>query len=184
MNTASYLVKIIILSFFFIFKLNGQDTLIICKNFVLLGSDTLNQFDNEGKRQGEWIEYKKLKLILRSVENIEKIDSNEYILHEPDWIEDTIVYPENYLITFRGKYIDNLKEGNWIAYHKNGKIWKNVNFKGGKVIGDFSIYYDNGKPKIMGYEISDTSYRVEKYLEDGTIKDEKEYSKDEITDFF
>ncbi len=182
-----YRLLLIKLIFFSTSIVNGQvqnDTLTICRNYILLGKDTLNRLCGEGVKHGEWIEFEKLKVILIPKDSIEKIDSLNSIIRETKYIEDTIIFPENYRITFKGMYKKDLKEGEWKAYYSNGILWKKVNFKKSNVIGEFAIYHINGNLKIKGLERDYKTYNVSFYNENGDLKNEKIISKNEIKDLF
>ena len=47
-----------------------------------------------------------------------------------------------------GNYKDGLKQGKWISYFEDGKIWYEGNYKNGKEHGEF-IYFGNGNYNIL-----------------------------------
>lgn len=87
-------------------------------------SDTLNQKDSLGKKQGYWIIYGK---------------------DEPQK-----GYPDEGKI-WEGTYIDDRKNGQWILYHKDGMTPKTKGyFVNNRPRGPFEKYYPNGNLKEKG----------------------------------
>ena len=41
----------------------------------------------------------------------------------------------------KGKYVDNIKEGDWIFFHSDGSVWYEEEFKNGETGNKTIIYY-------------------------------------------
>lgn len=50
----------------------------------------------------------------------------------------------------KGEFKTGLKTGLWISYSSNGDIIKTINYSDGRLNGDFSYFYNNGKKKLNG----------------------------------
>jgi antitoxin component YwqK of YwqJK toxin-antitoxin module len=88
------------------------------QTFELVGKDTINRTDAEGKKQGKWIVFGKSKLGM---------------CYQPDQkVEE-------------GKYQDNRKTGNWMEYHCNGNLKSKIMFVNGRADGYCQIFHENGK---------------------------------------
>jgi len=86
-------------------------------------SDTLNQIDSAGLKQGYWILYGKDKRL-------------------PDYSPDQMVEA--------GRYVDNRKTGKWIKYFPSGKVKNEITYLNSRPHGPAKIYYPNGKVKEEG----------------------------------
>lgn len=112
------------------------------QTYEIVGKDTLNKIDVEGKKQGKWVLFGK---------------------HKPG----TCYQPEQK--AEEGKYADNRKAGIWveffcngnmrnkltftngrpdgyaIMFHENGKISEEGNWKNNRWVGNYKLYYENGQ---------------------------------------
>lgn len=86
-------------------------------------ADTLNQFDEQGRKQGWW-------RVTGPVQ--EKPDYDVGLLYE------------------EGRYVDNKRIGAWTRYWPNGKPKTEITYVQGFPKGDYAIYYPDGKPEEMG----------------------------------
>jgi len=174
---------------------------IVCKvglaqSYEIYNNDTINFIDGEGKRQGWWIIFGRMK-------------------KDPAFKDDQKVE--------EGKYVDNKKIGIWKEYFPNGNkkseiTWENNRpngyaimyfengqkseegmWKGSRWVGDYKLYYEDGKTR-QDFKFGATGQRdgtqkyyhpngklaiegtwaagkedgwVKEYHEDGSIKSEK-----------
>ncbi len=114
----------------------------IAQSYELVGKDTINLTDDQGKRQGKWVIFNKM-------------------VHRPDYTDDQKVeegnykdskkmgtwkeyYPNNNLKN-KITYENNRPSGYAIMYHENGKIKEEGTWKNNRWQGDYKLYYDNGQ---------------------------------------
>jgi len=161
--------------------LSAQDTLIIKEGFVLLGKDTLNKTDDHNMKQERWIEFQRTSLLYDLVDNI---NTTNHIINESEYVLTNVLEPENYIITMSGKYKNNKKEGIWQSFYKGGGLWKKVKYKKGKIVGNFYFFYENGNPKIVGIEKSDSTFLVKTFDEKNYLLNERRYKIEEIQNLF
>jgi antitoxin component YwqK of YwqJK toxin-antitoxin module len=97
---------------------------------------------------------------------------------------------ESELILAEGSYINNLENGLWKYYHKNGLMYKEGHFKAGQKNGEWTEYYNTGKIKTNATYtiITDSDSKQAKgieaiiglkktYYQSGKIWKEEEYHK-------
>ena len=92
-------------------------------------------------------------------------------------IKETTYYP-NKQIQMEGEYKNKQRNGKWIYYHEDGKIWSEGFFKKGKSDGLRKTYFDNGRLRYEGNYKDDV--RVGKwrfYDEKGVLLKEVDYSR-------
>jgi len=111
-------------------------------SFELLGKDTINKVDAEGRRQGKWIVSNKIKNLPDYKED-QKVEEGIYSDNKKTgiWKE---YYPSGGLknkITFE----NNRPNGYAIMYHENGKISEEGLWKNNRWVGDYKLYYENGQ---------------------------------------
>ena len=111
------IVKLFILLLFIAFKCVAQ-------NNKTNTSDTINNTDLKGKKQGHWIILgkDKQKTCFKSYEKIEE-----------------------------GYYINNKKNGIWTEYYCNGFVKSVLTFFEGRPDGLQKTFYDNGQIKDVGF---------------------------------
>lgn len=90
----------------------------LAQSYELFNKDTINFTDVEGKRQGKWIIFNKIKKL-------------------PNYSPDAKVE--------EGKYTDSKKVGAWIEYYPNGKLKNKITFENGRPNGYAIMYHENGK---------------------------------------
>lgn len=44
-------------------------------------------------------------------------------------------------------FVDDVKEGSFVRYYKNGNQYDEENFKAGKKVGEWKVYTEDGKLK-------------------------------------
>ena len=120
--------------------------LILFGNFCFSQTDTLNQRDANGLKQGYWVFY-----------GIDK----------PDW---------NYSDSIKieaGRYLNDRKNGVWIKYHADGKTIKlKGEYKNNRPDGQYFKYFANGNIKEIGFFHNNSyNYNLRRFLVDGK-KDE------------
>lgn len=144
----------------------SQETLVLYDMYSLYGNDTINRIDSNNIKQGYWIEYK-LDNIVFDIDY--DVDSTcKGIVHKGlKFISSKVFYPKDYTITFAGKYIDDQKVGVWKSYYENGNLWKKALYQKGRLIGEFKVFYEDGKPKIIGKQLSDTLFEINRFNEQG-----------------
>ncbi|MEN9441651.1 MAG: hypothetical protein RLZ33_1728 [Bacteroidota bacterium] len=135
--------RITIILFLFLFgPVSG-----ICQN------DTINQKDENDRKQGHWIYYGK-----------DRPGSG---------------YPESAKIE-EGNYIDDRKEGLWVKYHMDGITVKlKGTYKNNRLYGATEFYYENGNIRRKGC-ISTSGSLIEiceeyTYYESGCLKEKRNY---------
>jgi antitoxin component YwqK of YwqJK toxin-antitoxin module len=91
---------------------------ILAQSFELLGKDTINRTDENGRKQGKWIVYGKNRPgeCYQADQKVEE-----------------------------GRYADNKKTGIWIDYHCNGNMKSRFTFVNGRPNGAMKIFHENGK---------------------------------------
>lgn len=116
---------------------------------TLSQSDTLNQRDMQGLKQGYWILYGR-------------------DLPEKGYCDSCKVE--------EGEYKDDRKKGLWLIYHKNGKHRAKASFVDGRPSGYYEKYYENGMLQESGY-FANGKFKggLFRYYENGCIKTEKYY---------
>ena len=94
-------------------------------------------------------------------------------------VGDWIFYDTNGSMSSKGFYNDKgEREDEWTWYHDNGTIREIATYKDGKLNGKNKLYYDNGKPYILGTSKNDEYEGEYKYyIQTGGLK-QKKYFKD------
>lgn len=117
--------------------------------------------------------------------------------NEPDTINGQIFYsgnyqkitnrvpPGKYYITGKGSYVNNIKQGDWIYFHKNGKLKKEILYENGIPIEGFIIFRPDETKMISITEINDGDHwQVTKYSETGEEIEKKRYTIDELKELY
>lgn len=68
-------------------------------------------------------------------------------------LEEKSFYPTGEL-KMVGKFQDEMRDGDWISYYKNGNVWAKAQYVNGKEQGLKTIYYENGNIYYVGTMIS------------------------------
>ncbi|MBK9191297.1 MAG: hypothetical protein IPM77_07165 [Crocinitomicaceae bacterium] len=112
-------------------------------------SDTLNQKDTQGLKQGYWI-----------------LDGKDF--PEKGFCDSCKVE--------EGPYKDDRKTGLWQIYHKNGILRVKASFVNGRPSGYYEKYYENGILQETGYfAYGKFKGSFHRYYENGCIQTEKYY---------
>lgn len=112
--------------------------------------DTLNQKDDQGRKQGYWCFYGKDK--------------------------PQLAYPKKAKVEC-GFYKDNKKNGTWVKYYENGKPQAELNFASNRPDGPYTLYHANGNVKEQGVWSKGRMTGVYKrFYESGQIKQEKQFN--------
>ena len=91
-------------------------------------------------------------------------------------IKQTAFYP-NKQAQMEGTYKNNRREGHWIYWWMNGKVWSEGTYVNGKADGIRTVYFENGKVRQQGMYKEDM--RVGKWRffdENGRLLQELDYS--------
>lgn len=97
---------------------------LLLTNFqVISQSDSINQIDDQNRKQGHWV-----------FSNSQK--------HLPGYTADQTVE--------EGDFVNNKKEGKWTFYFNNGKPKHILSYKGGTADGEAIFYYKNGNIRETG----------------------------------
>lgn len=88
------------------------------QEFVVLGNDTVNRTDANGRRQGKWIVFGSSR-------------------PGECWATDQKVE--------EGRYTDGKKTGIWFEYYCNGNVKARVTFSNGRPGGPVKLFHENGK---------------------------------------
>ncbi len=54
-------------------------------------------------------------------------------------------------LLLEGPIIDDVREGQWISYYPDGKVWSKTTFKDGINDGESISYYSNGRVRYSGF---------------------------------
>ncbi|MFY9309004.1 MAG: toxin-antitoxin system YwqK family antitoxin [Bacteroidia bacterium] len=114
----------------------------VAQTFELLGKDTINRTDVNGKRQGKWI-------VTNKIANKpcytpeQKVEEGAYVDGKKTgiWTE----YYCNNNMKSKITYENNRPSGYCIMYHENGKIKEEGTWKNNRWNGDYKLYYENGQ---------------------------------------
>ncbi len=91
-----------------------------------LPQDSTNVTDAEGRKQGRWVIYNKMKKPPL-----------------PEFTDDQKVE--------EGKFIDDKKTGKWITYYPNGNMKSVITYENNRPNGYATLYHENGKILEQGY---------------------------------
>jgi antitoxin component YwqK of YwqJK toxin-antitoxin module len=167
--------------------------------YELVGKDTLNKVDVDGKKQGKWVLFGKHKPGMCYQEE-QKAEEGKYLDNRKIgiWIEFycngnmknkltftngrpdgyAIVFHENGKISEEGNWKGNRWVGNYKLYYENGQVQHEFVFNpNGKREGAQKYYFDNGQIAIEGtFSNGKESGLIKEYYENGDIKAEKNYA--------
>lgn len=113
-------------------------------NALQAQKDSLNQVDEEQKKQGYWI-YTNADKHLPGYEPTQKVEEGKYVNNKKEgkWT----FYFNNGAIKHVLHYKNNTPEGEAIFYYKNGKIREQGVWKNNRWVGEYKMYYRNGNLK-------------------------------------
>jgi antitoxin component YwqK of YwqJK toxin-antitoxin module len=80
---------------------------------------------------------------IKSEKTYQKIDGKDQLIKEVQFHPNGKKYIE-------GKYKDNLRNGYWASWYKDGKLWSEGEFVKGESHGKRTVYYPNGKKYYEG----------------------------------
>lgn len=114
----------------------------VAQTFELMGKDTINLTDANGKRQGKWIVYNRL-VNKPCYAPDQKVEEGVYAEGRKAgiWTE----YYCNNNMKSKITYENNRPNGYAIMYHENGKIKEEGLWKNNRWVGDYKLYYENGQ---------------------------------------
>jgi antitoxin component YwqK of YwqJK toxin-antitoxin module len=136
--------KLALILLFVIYKIG------IAQSYELFNKDTINVVDLEGKKQGFWIIFNRVKKL-------------------PDYKDDQKVE--------EGKFLDSKKEGLWKEYFANGNVKNKITFKANRPNGYAIIYHENGKVSEEGLWKGNRwvgNYKL--YYENGQVQQEFKFN--------
>jgi antitoxin component YwqK of YwqJK toxin-antitoxin module len=93
------------------------------KSFEIYKGDTINIMDANGKKQGQWFIFGRMKTSAG---------------YKPDQIIEA------------GAYKNSRKSGLWKKYYKNNQLWSEVTYKNNRANGPFVTYFKDGKKEEEG----------------------------------
>ena len=166
--------------------------------FEVLGKDTVNRIDTEGKKQDKWVllgrhkpgscyaveqkaeegKYKDNKKVDRWLEyycNGNMKNHLTFVNGRPDGYAK--MYHENGKISEEGNWKNNRWVGKYKLYYPNGQVQHEFVFNtNGKRDGAQKYYFENGQIAIEGnFANGKESGIIKEYYENGDIKAEKNY---------
>lgn len=112
------------------------------QTYEMIGKDTMNRIDFDGRKQGKWILLGKHKSgtcykIDQEVEKGNYLDNKKVGV----WVEFYCNGNMKDKLTFN----NGRPEGYAIMYHENGKISEEGNWKINKWVGNYKLYHENGQ---------------------------------------
>lgn len=109
----------------------------------IIGGDTCNRIDPDGKKQGKWILMGKHKPSATCYKPDQKIEEGKYQDNRKTgiWVE----YFCNGNMKNKLTFTQGRPDGYAIMYHENGKISEEGNWKVNRWVGNYKLYYDNGQ---------------------------------------
>jgi antitoxin component YwqK of YwqJK toxin-antitoxin module len=128
--------KITQILFFLSFKMLAAQT------FEVVGNDTINLTDTNGKRQGRWVITNAI-LRRECYSEDQKVEEGKYADSKKTgfWKE----YYCNKNVKSKIFYENNKPNGYAIIYHENGKIKEEGQWKNNRWVGAYKLYYSNGQ---------------------------------------
>ena len=89
-----------------------------------------------------------------------------------------VQYFENKQMKMEGYYLNNLRNGKWTAWHKNGKVWSEGFFKDGLSEGIRTVYHENGNKDMVGRYARDQKVGKWQFYDNaGKLDKEADYDK-------
>jgi antitoxin component YwqK of YwqJK toxin-antitoxin module len=171
----------------------------LAQSFELYKQDTINVVDAEGRKQGKWIIFNKVKNLPdyppdAKVEEGKFVDNKKagpwkeyypngtlknkitFSNNRPDGY--AVMYHENGKIAEEGVWKNNRWVGVYKLYHDNGQVAQEFNFNAvGKREGNQKYYYENGQLMIEGdWKGGKEAGVVKEYYENGDLKAEKNFA--------
>ncbi len=95
---------------------------------------------------------------------------------EKVWVSEVHYHP-NATKSMEGKIKNGERDGEWISWYDDGKIWSKGNFKNGKRVGMGFVYFPNGKVQIEGpYREGNRTGVWRSYNDQGNLISETDYT--------
>jgi len=112
------------------------------QSYEMVGKDTLNLVDAQGKKQRKWIVRGKHKPGT-CYQPEQKVEEGVYTDNRKVgiWIE----YYCNSNMKNKLTFVNGRPDGYAIMYNENGKISEEGNWKANRWVGNYKLYYDNGQ---------------------------------------
>jgi antitoxin component YwqK of YwqJK toxin-antitoxin module len=118
------------------------------------------QYDQNGKKTGEWKEYYK---------NGQLKETCSYINGKQNGIFKRY-YEDGTLWMQMDKFVNGKREGQWKSYHQNGKPWTFIQLADDKETGEWINHYKNGNVASEGKKINGKETgEWKKYYENGKL---------------
>lgn len=112
------------------------------QSYEIIGTDTANRIDVDGKKQGKWILLGKHKPGT-CYQPDQKVEEGKYQDNRKlgIWVE----YFCNGNMKNKLTFVNGRPDGYAIMYHENGKISEEGNWKNQRWVGNYKLYYENGQ---------------------------------------
>lgn len=113
--------------------------------------DSLNQIDDQNRKQGYWVFTNKEKH-LPGYSDDQKIEEGAFLNNRKTgkWT----FYFNNGKVKHTLNYVNGSADGMAIFYYKNGNIREQGTWKNNRWVGEYKMYYRNGNPKnVFNYNI-------------------------------
>ncbi len=150
---------------------------------VLAMSQTINQKDGQGRKQGKWVE-KWPKSTIKKYEGNFKDDKPVGVFHF--WYEGgkqqaimkytgkDVAYVQFYHesggeVMAQGKYINKKKDSTWVYYDQRGRLSYIENYKNGKLHGEKTIYYVDANVTNTGVTFKEGVVMQKSHYRDGLM---------------
>lgn len=146
------------------------DSLLKLDNYLVYKSDTFNFRDEQGKIQGEGIQFELDSIVFPGLSSYtlgyhdgSAIATCQY--HE----EPTNVYYKIKGVSY-GQYKDNLKIGIWTEYWPNGERWIELNYLDGIIQGKVKVFYETVELMYVGEVVkNEDTVLLKKYSKKGLL---------------
>jgi antitoxin component YwqK of YwqJK toxin-antitoxin module len=159
-------------------------------------SDTLNQTDAHGRRQGTWIKKDASGRLIYRGQFADDVPVGEFIYYDDaarikvrQLMSDsgtraaTITYHPGGQVQSEGNYLNRLKTGEWKYYDQYGQLLTTENYVGDTLHGDFFVFYQNGDTaEILHYDQGLKHGEWIQYFKDGTLKTKGLFVNDTLHD--
>jgi len=112
------------------------------QSYELIGKDTVNFTDAQGKKQGQWIVMGKHKPGTCHAPT-QKVEEGKYSMNRKTgtWVE----YYCNGNAKNKIPFINGRADGYAYMYHENGKLAEEGTWKNNRWVGNYKLYYENGE---------------------------------------
>ena len=152
----------------------------------------INQFDQDGKREGTWKKYynnSRIRYVGQFESGKEKgtfkyysASSSEFPIiikkyHKDDGLADVQFFTTSGILESEGLMDGKKREGKWLFYHSDGKsIMSEENYVSGKLEGTYKTFYPNGElTEITTYKNGVLNGNYKKYSIKGLLYNDFNY---------